>query len=188
MKMIKFFLLLITFFLTIQNSKSFKSLNITNKNIKITCSVDKIKSNPQKYELSEEQKRQINNRRKLSLLSVLIMTILHEVMHCLSNILPTNSKDYNELSNPFIRTFKKNIKVFDLVVGRSAYKGTKGVAEILKENIKDYEYIPDSGHLFEMKLFENYNRAYNYYSDSEYFLNLQNFKVPLEEFLKYFFF
>ena len=65
MKTIKFFLLLITFFLTFQNSKSFKSLNITNKNIKITCTVDKIKSNPQKYELSEEQKKQINNRRKL---------------------------------------------------------------------------------------------------------------------------
>lgn len=130
----------------------------------------------------EEINKEKNDRRKLSLLSVLIMTILHEVMHCLSNTLPTNSKDYSELSNPFIRTFKKNIKVFDLVVGKSVYKEQKGVADILKENIEDYEYIWDSGHYFENKIFDDYNRAFINYSDSEYFLNLQNLNFSLELF------
>ena len=61
------------------------------------------------------------DRKKVSYFSRLVMTILHEVTHFLTNILPIYSDDFSGLSNPFIRIFKKNISVYDFVT-RKKYK------------------------------------------------------------------
>ena len=120
------------------------------------------------------------DRKKLSFMAGLVMTLLHEITHCLSNILPLYSDDYNELSNPFIRIFKKNIAIYDFVTGKKEYKSEKNVIDILKEKINNYKYIKDSGSLFESKLFTNIHTSS--YLDSEYFLNINNLKQPLKIF------
>jgi hypothetical protein len=125
-------------------------------------------------------KESILDRKKLSFMAGLVMTILHEITHCLSNILPLYSDDYNELSNPFIRTFKKNIAIYDFVTGKKEYKSEKNVKDMLKEKINNYKYIKDSGSLFESKLFTNIHTSS--YLDSEYFLNINNLKQPLKIF------
>ena len=120
------------------------------------------------------------DRKKLSFMAGLVMTLLHEITHCLSNILPLYSDDYNELSNPFIITFKKNISIYDFVTGKKEYKSEKNVKDMLKEKINNYKYIKDSGSLFESKLFTNIHTSS--YLDSEYFLNINNLKQPLKIF------
>ena len=65
MKKIQFILLIISFFFSFQNSGLNSSLNKSIKNPKIKCGVDKIKSNPEVYKLTEEQKRTIDKKRKL---------------------------------------------------------------------------------------------------------------------------
>ena len=121
-----------------------------------------------------------NERKKITLIATLIMTILHEISHCLVNILPTYDKDYLILSNPFIRTFKKNVAVLDFIKGDIIYEGEKNVFGILNEKIKDYKFIEDSGSYFENKVFNN-SEHYNYIS-SIYFLDKENLKCSLKEF------
>ena len=122
------------------------------------------------------------DRRKVTYLAGLVLTILHEITHCLVNYLPSYNKNYQILSNPFIRTFKKNIKVYDLVVGIKQYNEKKHTLDILKENINNYNLINDSGKLFESKLFNNNkNSEYNYLI-SEFFLNKSNLNQSLNEF------
>ena len=123
-----------------------------------------------------------DEQKKMTYLVGLILTILHEISHCLTNCLPLYSNDYKELSNPFIRTWKKNVKVYNLVVGNEDYEDTKNVNDILKEKIPNYKMIKDSGHLFESILFENMtNYKYNYLI-AEYFLNMGNLDQSLKDF------
>ena len=116
----------------------------------------------------------------VTFLAGLLKTILREIMHCLTNYLPSLSTDYKELSNPFIRTFKKNIKIYNYVIGKSECKDEKNVLEILQNNIENYQLILDSGIHFESKLFENNNKM-NYFN-SGYFLNVKNLNQPLKDF------
>lgn len=123
-----------------------------------------------------------DDQKKMTYLVGLILTILHEISHCLTNCLPLYSNDYKELSNPFIRTWKKNVKVYNLVVGNEDYEDTKNVNDILKEKIPNYKMIKDSGHLLESILFENMtNYKYNYLI-AEYFLNMDNLDQSLKDF------
>ena len=126
--------------------------------------------------------RSQQDRKKVSYLAGLVMTILHEITHCLTNILPTYSNDFSELSNPFIRTFKKNISVYDFVTGKIKYKSHKNLENMLKEKIVDYKLIQDSGCLFESKLFAKFYS--NKYLGSEYFLNKKNLEKSLKQFRK----
>ena len=124
-------------------------------------------------------KNSTNERKKVTLLAALIMTILHEISHCLSNYLPLYDKEYEGLSNPFIRTFKKNLAIFDYVKGTVITKDKKNIFDLLKE-IKDYELIQDSGTHFEKKLFNDfYNKNYLSY---EYFLRKEHLDCSLKEF------
>ena len=50
----------------------------------------------------------------------------------------------------------------------------------MKENIKNYELIKDSGTLFEKKIFGDEYK--NNYINSEYFLKVENLEKPLKEF------
>ena len=119
---------------------------------------------------------------RVTYLAGLLRTILHEIMHCLTNYLPSLSTNYQGLCNPFIRTFKKNIKVYNYVIGKSIYEGAKNPFEILDNKIENYKLIEDSGKLFESKLFDsNDNGKLNYFI-SEYFLNLKNLNYPLKDF------
>lgn len=120
---------------------------------------------------------------RVTYLAGLVKTILHEIMYCLTNYLPLYSDQYIELSNPFIRTYKKNVKVYDYVVGNIEYQGAKDSLEILQNVIKDYQLIVDSGRLFENKLFGNNNETLNYII-SEYFLNTKNLSQSLNDFRK----
>ena len=65
MKKFHFFLLIINIFLSFQNSDINSNLNKTNKFPKIKCTVDQIKYKSQIYELTEEQKKNVTNKRKL---------------------------------------------------------------------------------------------------------------------------
>ena len=121
-----------------------------------------------------------NERKKITLLVALIMTILREVSHCLINLLPIYDIKYEELSNPFIPTFKKNITIFDYVKGETMCEGGN-VLDILKEKIKNYNLITDSGCHFEKKIFNNCDH-YNYLI-SEYFLRINNLNCSLKEFI-----
>ena len=123
-----------------------------------------------------------NPEAKVTFLGGLVKTILHEIMHCLTNCLPSYH-GYVGLSNPFIRTFKKNIKIYKYVHGNIIYKeNNESLNDILKKEIKNYNFIEDSGRLFESKLFEN-NPGYkmNYFT-SEYFLNINNLNQSLKDF------
>jgi hypothetical protein len=123
-----------------------------------------------------------DDQKKMTYLVGLILTILHEISHCLTNCLPLYSNDYEELSNPFIRTWKKNVKIYNLVVGNEDYEESKNVNDILQEKIPNYKIIKDSGFLFESILFENMtNYKYNYLI-AEYFLNMDNLDQSLADF------
>ena len=122
-----------------------------------------------------------NERIKVSLFAGLIMTILHEVSHCLTNCLPLYSEKYEKLSNPFIRSFKKNITTYNLVTGKTRYEYKKiNVFDILREKIPGYELIKDSGNHFEKKLFKDIYT--NNYLGSEYLLKIENLNQNLKEF------
>lgn len=120
-----------------------------------------------------------NDRKKVTLLVALIMTILRGVSQCIINYLPIYDKKYEELSNPFIPTFKKNIAVFDYVKGDTICEG-KNVLDILKEKIKNYIFINDPGYLFENKIFNNCDHYH--YLNSDYFLRIHNLNCGLKEF------
>ena len=127
-------------------------------------------------ELAKEK----SDRKKLSILAGFIITILHEIVHCLTNYLPLYSSYYKELSNPFIRTYKKNIGVYKYVTGEVECGEKINIFEFLKKNIKNYRLIEDSGTLFEKKIFgEDYK---NNYINSEYFLKIENLEMPLKQF------
>lgn len=80
--------------------------------------------------------------------------------------------------------WKKNVKVYNLVVGNEDYEGSKNVNDILKKKIPNYKMIKDSCHLLESILFENMtNYKYNYLI-TEYFLNMDNLDQSLEDFKK----
>ena len=117
---------------------------------------------------------------KLSILAGFIITLLHEIVHCLTNYLPLYSSDYAELSNPFIRTYKKNIGVYNYVIGKTECKEQIDVLEFMENNIKNYELIKDSGSLFEKKIFGNDYK--NNYTNSEYFLDIKNLEKSLNEY------
>ena len=118
--------------------------------------------------------------RNVTFLAGLLRRILHEIMNCLINYLPSLSKDYKGLCNPFISSYKKNIKVYNYVLGKVVYLGAKNSLEILQNKIENYKIIRDSGNHFESKLFED-NDKMNYFN-SEYFLNVKNLNQPLKDF------
>lgn len=148
--------------------KGFFGVTIFSKKILISNSFIININNSVKYEM------------RVTFLAGLLKTILHEIMHCLTNSLPSLSTDYNELCNPFIRTFQKNIKVYNYVMGKSVYPGAKNYLEILHNKIENYEFISDSGTHFEEKLFGKDSKM-NYFN-SEFFLNVENLNQPLKDF------
>ena len=97
---------------------------------------------------SEKQEKSI------TILAMLIRTILKEIMNCLTNYLPSFSKDEKGLS--------------------------KNSVEILQNNIENYNLISESGSNFERKLFDNESKM-NFFN-SEYFLNLKNLNQSLKNF------
>lgn len=117
--------------------------------------------------------------RKVSILAGLIITILHEIAYCLTNYLPSYSSDFSRLCNPFIGTFKKNVEIYDFIVGKSPFNGND-LFDFLKEKIENYKLIKDSRTLFEKKIFgTNYQ---NNYLNSEYFLRIENLQKSLKNF------
>ena len=108
---------------------------------------------------------------KVTYLGGLVKTILHEIIHCLTNLLPLLSTNYKELSNPFLRTFRKNVNTYDYVIGNKINENENdSMIEFLNNKIKNYELIEDSGELFESKLFGNNKKNKMDYITSEYFL------------------
>ena len=122
------------------------------------------------------------DRLKVTYLAGLVKTILHEIINCLINYLPLYSKEYSELSIPFIRTFKKNIKIYDYVVRSQKYILKGNESDILEEEIEKYKLIEDPCTLFENKLFENNPASLLNYSTSEYFLNINNLNQSITNF------
>ena len=123
------------------------------------------------------------NETKVTYLGGLVKTILHEIMHCLTNLLPLLSTNYKELSNPFLRTFKKNVNTYDYVIGNKINENENdSLIEFLNNKIVNYELIEDSGELFEIKLFGNDKKNKMDYITSEYFLYIKNLNQPLKNF------
>ena len=79
-----------------------------------------------------------------------------------------------------IRTFKKNIKVYDFVTGKKNFESNKSVFMMLKEKIPNYKEIKDSGSLFEKKIFHDIKE--NNYLKSEFFLRIENLNQSLNDF------
>jgi len=121
---------------------------------------------------------------RVTFLGGLVRTILHEIMHCLTNCLPLLN-GFVGLSNPFIRTFKKNIKIYKYVHENKIFEGNDdSLEDILKKEIENYNFIEDSGRLFESKLFENDTDYRMNYFTSEYFLNINNLNQSPRDFKK----
>ena len=104
-------------------------------------------------------------------------------MNCLTNLLPLLSTNYKELSNPFLRTFRKNVNTYDYVIGNKINENENdSLIEFLNNKIVNYELIEDSGELFEIKLFGNNKKNKMDYITSEYFLYIKNLNQPLKNF------
>ena len=87
------------------------------------------------------------------------------------NYLPSYSSNFSRLCNPFIGTFKKNVEIYDFIVGKSPFNGND-LFDFLKVKIENYKLLKDSRTLFEKKIFgTNYQ---NNYLNSEYFLRIEN--------------
>lgn len=74
------------------------------------------------YNKTEEEKF---DKKKLSVLAGFIITILHKIVHCIVNYLPSYSQKYKDLCNPFIKTYKKNITVYDYIKTDTKYNEKK---------------------------------------------------------------
>ena len=124
-------------------------------------------------------KKSKDYKEKLTYLAGLIITILQEIMHCLTNYLPLYSNEYKALSNPFIRSFKKNLKIFDYVLGNKIFKEEDKLLYMIEDEIGS-KLIIDPGYIFEKKLFKKKGKIN--YMIAEYFLKNDNLKKSLENF------
>ena len=123
-----------------------------------------------------------NQREKLVILGGLLITILHDIMHCLTNILPSFEEKYEKLQNPFIRTYKKNLEYYNYVTGLNSDYDDKSEIDLIAEGNTDI--IRDSGDLFEYILFkEEYYKSYNYLK-AKYLFNEKNLNKSVENFNK----
>ena len=103
--------------------------------------------------------------------------------------LPTcDNCHYKKFSNPFVRTYKKNIKLYKTIFEENNNEILEGIIsdnidddfELIRKYINDYQNIEDSGNLFEAQLLENLSVID--YIKSEYLLNISNYNQNLNEF------
>jgi molecular chaperone GrpE (heat shock protein) len=125
-----------------------------------------------------------NEREKLVFLGMFLIVILHEIMHCLTNILPSFEKQYEKLQNPFIRSYKKRLDFYNYVTGINTNYNNKDEIKLLSEENDKGDIIRDSGNLFENILFkgEGYNKFD--YLKAEYLFNKNNLAKTVENFNK----
>ena len=133
----------------------------------------------------------------MNTLTAILITILHEVCHCLTCELPKCDDTYKKFSNPFVRTYKKNIGLykvifeennneileenkFNIIKEKTIEYDTDDDNEFIKKHVDNYNYIEDSGEFFEKELMNDLSTID--YIKSEYLLNINNYNQSLEDF------